>query len=98
MVVATLIHVITYLIQILVSLVIIQFVMSLLLAFNVINFHNNFVSAAWQAINALLEPILAPVRRIMPDTGAIDFSPMALIVGLQILQMILPLFKNLGVQ
>ncbi|WP_374526988.1 YggT family protein [Novosphingobium sp.] len=85
----TLIDIIGYLISIIVTLVIIQFVMSLLLQFNVINYHNNFVNAAWQAINALLEPILAPVRRIMPDTGAIDFSPMVLIVGLTILQKVL---------
>lgn len=85
----TLFDIIGYLISIIVTLVIIQFVMSLLLQFNVINFHNNLVSAAWQAINALLEPILAPVRRIMPDTGAIDFSPMVLIVGLTILQKVL---------
>jgi YggT family protein len=85
----TLIDIIGYLISIVVTLVIIQFVMAMLLQFNVISFHNHFVSAAWQAINALLEPILTPIRRIMPDTGAIDFSPMVLIVGLTILQKVL---------
>jgi YggT family protein len=85
----TLIDIVGYLISIVVTLVIIQFVMAMLLQFNVINFHNNFVRAAWQAVNALLEPILAPVRRIMPDTGAIDFSPMVLIIGLTILQKVL---------
>ena len=43
----------------------------------------------WTAINALLDPILKPVRRMMPDTGMIDLSPMALIIGLTIVQYLL---------
>jgi len=70
-------------------LVIVQFVLSLLIAFNVVNTHNQFVEAVWRAVNALLEPVLAPIRRIMPNTGAIDFSPLVLIVGLQILSIVL---------
>ena len=89
MFVATLFEIIGYLIQVIVMLVIVQFVMSLLISFNVVNMHNDFVAAVWRAINALLEPILAPIRRIMPDTGAIDFSPMVLIVLLQIVRIVL---------
>ncbi|MBS0254175.1 MAG: YggT family protein [Proteobacteria bacterium] len=70
-------------------MVIVQFVMSLLISFNVVNMHNDFVAALWKAVNAILDPILTPVRRIMPDTGPIDFSPMVLIVGLTIVQKIL---------
>jgi YggT family protein len=85
----TLFQIVGYLISVVVMLVIVQFVMSLLIAFNVINMHNDFVAAVWKAINALLEPMLAPIRKIMPDTGAIDFSPMVLIVLLQIVRIIL---------
>ena len=70
-------------------LVIVQFVLSLLISFNVVNMHNQFVSAIYTALNALLEPLLRPIRRIMPNTGAIDFSPLVLIVGLNVLIMIL---------
>jgi YggT family protein len=70
-------------------LVIIQFVLSLLISFNVVNTHNDFVAALWRAINALLDPLLRPIRRIMPETGTIDFSPMVLIVGLQIVEILL---------
>ncbi len=84
-----LVDIVTYLINILVMLVIVQFVLSLLISFNVVNTHNQFVAALWKAVNALLDPILAPVRRLMPNTGAIDFSPMLLIVGLTVLQKIL---------
>lgn len=86
---ATLVDVVSYLISIVVMLVIVQFVLSLLIGFNVVNTRNQFVTAIWQAVNALLDPILSPIRRIMPHTGAIDFSPMVLIILLTILQKIL---------
>lgn len=89
----TLFEIVGYLINIIVVVVIVQFVLSLLISFNVVNTHNEFVAAVWKAVNAILEPILRPVRRIMPDTGSIDLSPMVLIVGLTILQIIL---KNLA--
>jgi YggT family protein len=85
----TLVDITAYLINLIVMLVIAQFVMSLLISFNVVNTHNDFVAALWKAVNALLDPLLKPVRRIMPDTGPIDFSPMVLIVGLTILQKVL---------
>jgi YggT family protein len=85
----TLFQIVGFLISVVVTIVIVQFVLSLLISFNVVNTHNDFVAALWKAVNALLEPILAPIRKIMPDTGSIDFSPMVLIIGLQVLQMIL---------
>jgi YggT family protein len=84
-----LIGIVNYLAWILTVIVIVQFVMSLLISFNVINLHNSGVAAIWQALNALLEPILRPVRRILPNTGAIDFSPLVIIIGLRILSMLL---------
>jgi YggT family protein len=85
----TLIDVVSYLISIIVMLVIAQFVLSLLITFNVVNMRNQFVEALWRAVNALLDPILTPIRRIMPHTGAIDFSPMVLIIVLTVLQKVL---------
>lgn len=85
----TLAQVIDYLVSIVVMLVIVQFVMSLLISFNVVNMRNQFVEALWRAVNALLDPILTPIRRIMPNTGMIDFSPMVLIILLTILRIIL---------
>ncbi len=90
----TLFEIVGYLINIVVMLVIVQFVMSLLISFNVVNLHNDFVAAIWRAVNALLDPVLKPIRRFMPNTGAIDISPMVLIIGLTIIQIIL---KNLAI-
>jgi YggT family protein len=73
----------------LIMLIIIQFVIGLLFAFNVVSPSNQFLTAVYQSINNLLDPILRPIRRIMPDTGAIDFSPIVLIIGLRILEAVI---------
>jgi YggT family protein len=84
-----LISIIGYLITIITTVVIVQFILSLLIAFNVISLSNNFVASLWQALNMILDPFLKPIRKIMPDTGMIDFSPIVLIIGLRIIQMLL---------
>ena len=71
------------------TVVIVQFVLSLLLTFNVISLNNNVVASIWQALNAILDPVLRPIRKIMPDTGMIDFSPIILIFGMRAIQILL---------
>ena len=56
-------------------------VMSWLIAFNVVNPYNQFVRSIWQALNAMTEPLLRPIRRWMPDLGGIDISPVVLILA-----------------
>lgn len=73
----------------LVMLIIIQFIIGLLFAFNVINSSNQFLATVYDAINRLLEPIYRPIRRILPATGAIDFSPLVLIILLNIVLIVL---------
>ena len=83
------IQIIALLTNVVVMLVIVQFLFGLLFAFNVVSSSNQFVVQVYRSINSLLEPVLGPIRRIMPDTGAIDFSPLVLIIGLQILLIVL---------
>lgn len=85
----TLSQIVGYLISVILVLVIVQFVLSLLVGFNVVSMQNRWVAAIWQSVNALLEPLLGPIRRIMPNTGAIDFSPLVLIVLLNIVNIVL---------
>lgn len=89
MLLLTLIQIVDLLVNVLVMLIIVQFIIGLLFAFNVINASNEFVVAVYRSINALLEPVLGPIRRIMPSTGAIDFSPLVLIILLQVLLIVL---------
>lgn len=85
----TLIEIVSLLVNVLVMLIIVQFVIGLLFAFNVINTSNQFLFGVYRSIDALLAPVLNPIRRIMPATGSLDFSPLVLIIGLQILLIIL---------
>ena len=61
-------------------------VLSWLLAFNVVNYSNNLVRSIWQAVNALTEPLLAPIRRFMPNLGGLDISPVILLLGVFFVQ------------
>jgi YggT family protein len=84
-----LIQILGLLIDLITTVVIVQFVLSLLLVFNVISLNNNVVASIWQALNAILDPVLRPIRKIMPDTGMIDFSPIILIFGMRAIQILL---------
>ena len=63
---------ISYLISIYLYIIIATVVLSWLVAFNVINPHNDFVRTLWRALNAVTEPLLRPIRRLMPDLGGLD--------------------------
>lgn len=54
-------------------------ILSWLIAFGLVNGHNAFVRSLYQALHAVTEPLLGPIRRILPDLGAIDISPIILI-------------------
>ena len=85
----TLYQIVELLVQVFVMLIIIQFVIGLLFAFNVINPSNQFLQQVYESINRLLDPILRPVRKILPQTGAIDFSPLVVIIAAQVLLIVL---------
>lgn len=84
-----LIGVVSLLVQLVIALVIVQFIVSLLFAFNVVNPHNEIAGAIYRSCNLLLDPLLRPIQKIMPDTRPLDLSPMVLIFGLTILERIL---------
>lgn len=61
-------------------------ILSWLVAFNVVNLSNQFVRQLQYFLYRLTEPLLGPIRRIMPDLGGIDLSPMVLLIGIMFLQ------------
>lgn len=79
-------NIVSYLLSIMSTIIIVQFVMSLLIAFNVINTYNDFVNGIWQALEKLTEPLYRPIRKILPDLGPIDFSPMVVLILINIVQ------------
>jgi YggT family protein len=62
--------------------VIISVLLSWLIAFNVINRHNQVVYMIADSLQKLTEPALRPIRNALPDFGALDLSPIVLILGL----------------
>ncbi len=70
-------------------IIIVQFVLSLLISFNVVNTSNNFVRSLYEGLDRLSEPLYRPIRRILPNTGGIDFAPAVVLVLLAILNIIL---------
>jgi YggT family protein len=72
--------------QILVWVIIVQVIFSWLVAFNVINTSSNFVRTVLDGLDRLTAPLYRPIRKIMPDFGGIDFSPIVLILAIQILR------------
>jgi len=65
--------------------VIISIVLSWLVAFNVINLHNQFVYNVYTSLNGIVDPMLQPFRRLLPDMGGIDLSPIFLLIILSTL-------------
>jgi YggT family protein len=90
-------QIISILLNVLWWIIIVQAIMSWLIAFNVINTHNDFVHSVWIALERLTEPLYRPIRKIMPDLGALDLSPMVVLLIIIILQQAIlpPLFSSL---
>ena len=84
-----LLNFISYLLQLYTYVVLAAVILSLLISFNVVNLYNGFVRALWQALNAVTEPLLRPIRRIMPDMGAVDLSPLILLLAIMFVQSVI---------
>lgn len=69
--------------------VIVHIVMSWLINFQVLNLRQPLVAQVWDGLNRLLEPIYSRVRRFMPDTGAIDLSPLVVLIGVYALRIVI---------
>ncbi|MGD9743246.1 MAG: YggT family protein [Dongiaceae bacterium] len=76
----SLLYMIDLLIELYIWVLIASAVLSWLVAFNVINTRNRFVYVVGDTLHKLTEPALRPIRRILPNFGGIDLSPLALIL------------------
>jgi YggT family protein len=75
-----LIDVILLVLQLYIYLLIAAAVLSWLIAFNVVNTRNQFVAMVGEFLYRITEPLLRPIRNIMPNLGGIDISPVILIL------------------
>jgi YggT family protein len=65
-----------------------HFIMSWLINFQVLNIRQPLVSQIWYGLERLLEPMYAPIRRILPPMG-LDLAPLIVLIGIYALQIIL---------
>jgi YggT family protein len=68
------------------TVIIVGAVMSWLVAFDVINLRNKLVATIYDMCERLTTPALNPIRKVIPNLGGVDLSPVVLIIGIQFLQ------------
>ena len=90
-------HLLEYFLFIASWIVFIDVVLSWLIAFNVINTQNDVVRSIWRALESLTAPLYRPIRKILPDFGALDLSPLVVLLIINVLRaIVLPdLFSSL---
>ena len=64
-------------------------IMSWLINFQVLNIRQPLVSQIWYALNRMLEPLYAPVRRMLPAMGGVDLAPLVVLIAIYALQIVL---------
>jgi YggT family protein len=82
--------IITMALQWLIWALVLWAILSWLIAFNVINMQNGFVRGLVNGLDRFFNPMLRPIRRVLPDMGGIDLSPMVLILLIMLVQRGLP--------
>lgn len=64
-------------------------IMSWLINFQVLNIRQPLVAQIWSALNRMLEPLYAPVRRMLPAMGGLDLAPLIVLIAIYALQIVL---------
>ena len=84
----SLVILISQVIELFIWLLIIQAILSWLIAFGIINTQSNFVNMIGNFLYKITEPLLRPIRKLLPEFGGVDVSPVILII-------LLIFFRNL---
>ena len=95
MVLLTIVQIAIFLLDVLWWLVLAQVILSWLVAYNVINTSNDGVRRFLNGLDRFLAPLYRPIRRILPDFGGLDFSPVVLLLAISLLSPIV--LRNLAI-
>ncbi|MBU1174799.1 MAG: YggT family protein [Alphaproteobacteria bacterium] len=84
------------LLDIVIWIIIAQVVVSWLLALNILNMSNRFVATIARALYQLTDPVLKPIRRVIPDMGGLDLSPIVLFLAILFFRLVIlyPLMQS----
>jgi len=91
MIISLLVEILLILINLLVVVLIVQAVLSWLLAFQIVSLRNPAIDTIWRFTKALTDPLLRPIRRFIPTVSGVDLSPLVLLLILYILQRVIPM-------
>jgi YggT family protein len=84
--------VILLILQLYVWLIIAAAILSWLIAFNVVNTRNDVVRVVWDFLYRVTEPVLRPIRNVLPNLGGIDISPIILLLIIFFVQRVIQLY------
>lgn len=82
----TLFQALTLILNVVWFIMIAHIILSWLISFQVLNVRQPTVAQIWYGLNRLLEPVYAPIRRILPQTPGLDLAPLVAFIALIILQ------------
>jgi YggT family protein len=82
----TILKIISLLLDVAFMVMLVHIIMSWLINFQVLNLRQPLVAQVWDGLNRLLEPIYGPIRRALPNTGALDLAPLVLFIAIIILR------------
>jgi YggT family protein len=86
---AAILDVIMVILQLYWWVVLIMIIMSWLISFNVINTRNELVATIWRMVNQLTEPVLRPIRNMLPNFSGLDVSPIVLFLIIFFIQQVI---------
>jgi YggT family protein len=84
-----LVDIVDLLLNVLYWIIIIQVILSWLLAYNVLNTSSNGVRTVGVALDRITAPLYRPIRRILPDFGGLDFSPLVILLLIEVIEKLL---------
>eukprot|EP00873_Tetraselmis_striata_P031837 jgi/Tetstr1/452101/TSEL_039137.t1 len=86
--------------NLIIFIIIAQVIVSWLLAFNILNMSNQFVATIANMLWQLTNPLLAPIRRLLPNFGGLDISPIVLFLAIYFIRLVIlyPLMRQVAMQ
>ena len=88
----SLVILISQVIELFIWLLIIQAILSWLVAFGIVNTQSNFVNMVGNFLYKITEPLLKPIRRLLPEFGGVDISPVILLLLIWFIEMCMKLY------
>ncbi len=82
----SLLNLIATVIDIAIFFIIVQVILSWLIAFGIVNTYQPIVQSIGRMLYSLTEPLYRPIRRVLPDLGGVDLSPLVVLLLLQFIK------------